>query len=416
MHGVHGVKRGCMSEITFLFVSDSEVGAPIENGEGIYVLDPEGAHYVVDALISNELHHSHVFAPEINWYLKQTVAEHDEKKEILKKFYEMRLIRYNHAPKKVYALNIDRTVMIIGESEEALRLVESAKRYFDVTHVFASKLLHLEGKFGGFKARFLQSVEGEEGIEEHEVEATCAQLVLCDQQSDKSKYRGVTSVMDYTDTEGILRSIRNRIGYYEYKNTITYDVSLCMYHHNEASLCAQCAQICPSFGIVNDESAKELHFSALDCTACGKCVSVCPSGALDFAPFPQKAFVEVTKQCEGKKVLLVAETFLKTLEGCEIPCGYIPFVVETDQFLSLFHLQSVFEASGHTVLLYAPHIGEVTHEALKTLNETSLRTHNTKAIKLVQTQEALKAYFAFTCKEDALYTSAMEHTQRRHHG
>lgn len=405
-----------MSEITFLFVSDSEVGAPLENGEGVMVLDPEGAHYVTDALICNELYRSKVFAPEINWYLKQTVAEKEEKKEVLKQLYAMRLVRYNHAPKKVYALNIDRTVMIIGESEEALGFVESAKRYFDVTHIFSSKLLHLEGKFGGFKARFLQSVEDEEGIKEHEVEATCAQLVLCDQQSDKSKYRGVSSVMDYSDTEAILRSIRNRIGYYEYKNTITYDVSLCTYHHNEASLCAQCAQMCPSFGIVNDDVAKELHFSALDCIACGKCVSVCPSGALDFAPFSKKAFVEVATMCKGKKVLLIAETSLKTLEGCEIPSGYVPFVVETDQFLSSFHLQNVFEKSGHTVLFYTPNISEATYEALRTLNETSLHAHNGKAVELVQTKEAFEAYCAFTCKEGSACPQTNEHTQRIYHG
>lgn len=118
MHFLHIMKREVLwSQTKFLFVMDAEVGAPLENGEGIMVLDHEGAHYVVDALISNELYRSHVFAPEINWYLKQTQASHNEKNEILKKLYEMRFIRYTYAPKKMYAVTVDRTVLMIGEIE-----------------------------------------------------------------------------------------------------------------------------------------------------------------------------------------------------------------------------------------------------------------------------------------------------------
>ena len=405
-----------MSQIKFLFVMDAEVGAPLENGEGIMVLDHEGAHYVVDALISNELYRSHVFAPEINWYLKQTQASHNEKNEILKKLYEMRFIRYTYAPKKMYAVTVDRTVLMIGESEEALALVENAKRIFDVTHVLPQKLLSIDGKFGSFTARFYQKSEEEGESKEQEVEVCCSQLVVCDEPSELSKRRGVECVMDYSDTDALLKRIRNRIGHYEYKKTITYDATFCAYHHHEETACSLCTDICPTFGLVSDETRKELIFSALDCIACGKCVSVCPTGAIDFAPFPQKAFLEVADFCQGKKVLLMAEAYLKTLEGCELPSGYIPYVIETDQFLSLLHLKALFEKSGHTVLFYAPHIGEATHKALKTLNEESLRTCHQKAIELVQSKEAFEAHMTLTCKSDAVCQKEIENRQRIQHG
>ena len=399
-----------MSEIKFLFVMDAEVGAPLENGEGIMVLDHEGAHYVVDALISNEMYRSRVFAPEINWYLKQTQAEHEERKEILKKLYEMRFIRYTHAPKKSYAVTVDRSVMMIGESEEALALVESAKRYFDVTHIVPPKLLHLEGKFGSFKARFLQEIE-EGHIKEQEANATCSQLVLCDQKSDLYKNRGVECVMDYSDEDVLLKRIRNRIGHYEYKNPLTYDATRCLFHHHEESTCTLCADVCPTFGLVSDDARKELIFSALDCTACGKCVSVCPSGAIDFAPFSQKAFLDVANLCQDRHILLIAEPYLKALEESEIPSGYVPFVVETDQFLSLFHFKTLFEKSGETVLFYAPDVGEATREALKTLNDETLQTYHQNAVALVQSMEA---YIAFTCKD--VSKEEIENRQRIHHG
>lgn len=398
-----------MSQLKYLFITDPEVGTPIYNGEGIMVLDPEGAHYA-NALIANEPHRGEVFAPEINWYLKNTQAGQEEQKEILKKLYEMRFIRYEHSPKKSNTLIINRSVLIIGESEDALALVEKAEHFFEVTHVLPSELLNLGGKFGGFNATIKKQIEEEGDIKEEELEVTCAQLVLCDLKNDMSKYRGVESVNEYSDNDALMKKIRNRIGFYEYKNTINYDVSLCSYHHNEASTCAKCAQICPSFGIVNDDSAKELHFSALDCTACGKCISVCPTGAIDFAPFSQKAFLETVKVCEGKQILLISELFLETLEGCEIPEGYIPFLVETDQIISYRHLKNMFEKNTNTVLLYAPEVSEATQQALITFNEECLLTHAKKAIVLVTTKKELESYFRLTCKKEN------EDTQRKQHG
>ena len=80
-----------MSQIKFLLITGPEIEVPLENGEGIMVMDPEGAHYA-SALISNEPFQSKVFAPEINWYLKHTQADKEEQKRVLKLLYEIRAI------------------------------------------------------------------------------------------------------------------------------------------------------------------------------------------------------------------------------------------------------------------------------------------------------------------------------------
>jgi len=396
-----------MSEIKFLFVADTDVGSPLGNGEGISVLGVESACYVT-ALISNELYRSDVYASEVNWYVKHAQANKEEQKEVIKKLYEMRFIRYNLAPKKSSSLTIDRSVMMIGESEEALALVESAKRYFDVTHILLSELIHLEGNFGSFKARIHQKIEEEGEIKEQEVEVCCAQLVLCDQKSERSKNRGVECVLDYGDEEALLKRIRNRIGFYEYNKTISYDETLCSYHHHVELTCMKCVAICPSFGIVGDDDSKELHFSALDCIVCGKCVGVCPTGAIDFAPFSQKAFLEVAQVCGDMHLFLVAEPYLKELEECEIASGYIPFVIETDQFLSRNHLLTLLNTSGNTLLFFAPDISQATLEVLHTLNAESIKEKGKQVIDLVQNKEAFQAHMTLTCKR--------QNEKRIHHG
>jgi ferredoxin len=380
-----------MSEIKFLFVMDTDVGSPIDNGEGITVLGVESAGYVT-AQISNELYRSEVYAPEVNWYVRYTCAPKEEQKEVLKQLYAMRAIRYEHAPKKTYTIVVDRSVMIVGESEEALALVQSAKHYFEVTHIVPKDLLHLEGKFGAFKARIHQEIEEEGERKEHEIDVTCGQLVLCDQQSELYKSRGVECVMDYTDVESLLRRIRDRIGYYEYKNPLTYDALRCVYHHNAEATCTHCVDICPTFGLTSDATRQELIFSALDCTACGKCVSVCFEAAIDFAPFCEKAFFEVAQLCKDRHIILIAEPYLKAVEGCEIPSGYVPFVVETDHFLSVKHFRVLAHESSNGVLFYAPEISHATHEALMTFNAQEGK----EVITLIHDKEALEKYF-LTC-------------------
>ena len=115
--------------------------------------------------------------------------------------------------------------------------------------------------------------------------------------------------------------------------------------------------------------------------------------------------------CQDRHILLIAEPYLKALEESEIPSGYVPFVVETDQFLSLFHFKTLFEKSGETVLFYAPDVGEATCKALKTLNDETLQTYHQNAVVLVQSTEA---YIAFTCKN--VSKQEIKTTQRIQHG
>ncbi|MDD3324843.1 MAG: 4Fe-4S dicluster domain-containing protein [Sulfurospirillaceae bacterium] len=371
-----------MSQIRYLFVSDPEIGAPIENGEGIMVLDPEGANYA-DALISNEIHQSLVFAPEVNWYVKHTKAQPKEQKEVLKKLYEMRFIRHKYSPKESHNLVIGRSVMVIGDGEEVFAFVQKAEQLFDVVHILPSKLISLEGGFGSFKARFMKITEDEEKAEEIETECVCAQLLMFDFASEKCKQRGVECVKEPMDRDALLMRIRNRIGHYEYKNVILYESELCSYHHSEGSNCSVCVDICPSSGILKDDATKELLFSPLDCISCGKCVGVCPKGALDFAPFSQKAFAEVAKVCKDRKTLIVAEAELNKLDGIEIPDGYIPLVVETEHFISYPHLQVILEQGGQNILFYAP-------QTTKTFSSS---------VDVYQNKEKLQAFLTSTCKD-----------------
>lgn len=374
-----------MSQIKYLYISDTaESEPPVQNGEGIMVIDAEGAYYIT-ALISNELYNSDIYAPEINWYLRYTQEQSEAKKEIFKALYEIRYIRHKNSFVKKHSLDVQRSVAIIGEGEEADAFVEYAERFFEVTYISPSKLLKVEGELGAFRVSFEAFNEEEEKEEQQEL--SIAQIIFCDANNELTKKMGVES-LEGNDTEELVKRFRNRIGWYEYAESLKFEPTKCLFMHQDEPTCKSCLDVCPTHGLSYDEEKKEIYFSHLDCIDCGVCVSVCPHEALDFAYFTKEAFLEVAKLSKGKKVLLIAEKYLKEVLDFELPAGFLPLVVETDSFLTQFHFESLLQETESCVLLYAPKVTAVSVQAIEILNQT-----RGERIFVAKNQEELEASF-----------------------
>lgn len=226
----------------------------------------------------------------------------------------------------------------------------------------------------------------------------------------------VEVLCDYSDTDALLKRIRNRIGHYEYKKTITYDATFCAYHHHEETACSLCTDICPTFGLVSDETRKELIFSALDCIACGRNVWVCAprKGAIDFAPFPQEHFWR-SRTLPRKENFTDGRGVFENIGGMWTSkrlyslCSRNRPISFVASFKSTVWKEWSYGTFTHHTLVRQ-------HKALKTLNEESLRTCHQKAIELVQSKEAFEAHMTLTCKSDAVCQKEIENRQRIQHG
>lgn len=383
-----------MSEIKYLYVSDTaESEPPLQNGEGIMVIDAEGAYYI-NALISNELYNSDIYAPEINWYLKHTQADVDEKKDVFKKLYEIRYLRYKNAVIKKHSLDIDRNIAVIGDKEEDYEFVTDAKRFFEVEHILPSNLHSIEGSLGAFTISY-EAFNEEEQINEQK-HTRVDQVIFCDAEPALTKHMGIESLQD-DESEVLIKRMRNRIGWYEYDESVKFNPSSCLYQHKEEPTCKNCLDICPTLGLTFDANAKEIHFSHIDCIDCGICVSVCPNDSLDFMHFTKKAFTEVASLCSDQKVFLIAEKNLKDIEKISIPSGFLPIVAETEQFLTKFHFLTLLEQSAESVLLYVPAIKEITKQAVDFVN-ASEDTQN--KIYIVKSKNELQETFMLLCSNE----------------
>lgn len=389
-----------MNEIKFLYISDTaNVEAPLENGEGIMVIDAEGSYYV-DAWISNEIHCSKIFAPEINWYLQHTQSDSEEKKNVLKNLYKIREIRHSLSAAKEHREGVDRNIVIIGDEEEALSFVQNAKRFFEVEHIAPSNLLSINGKLGNFKVVF-EALKEDSEDELEQKEAMCSQIIFCDEELELTKHMGIESLYK-NDSDEVIQNLRSRIGGYDYSESITFNKEACLYHHKDEPTCTKCIGVCPTFGLVHDEQKKELHFSHLDCVDCGICVSVCPTGAIDYSHFTQDAFLKVAKLSKNQKLFLIAEPDLRDLDGFEIPEGFLPIVFETNKFLSKTHLLSLVQESGASLILYAPEVETLTQEARELLNEIYKSYCNEEVIYIANNKNQLKEQFIKVKKIEGL--------------
>lgn len=337
----------------------------------------------IPTIISNEPQGAEVYAPEINWYLKHSQSSAAEKLRAVRILYEARGVRFDHASHAGLSVAVGATLLVAGDSQSAKAFGAQAEESgFEVETIPYEEVEAIEGRLGEFEVSLRQG----------EVKRF-AQVVLFKNDELAARYKGVELVSDFENPQELLALLQSRLGEYRYKEIISYNASICQYHHRREKSCAKCASLCPTFGIVNDDSKMELLFSAIDCIACGACVSTCPSGAIDFAPYPKEALYAVARFYANSKILVIEESRLDSLSGVALPEGVVPLLIQGEKHLSEMHLLTLLQESGSSLVAYLPELSVATKEAIALLNEVYERAYGEVGIHLASDiaslQEAL---------------------------
>lgn len=322
------------------------------------------------ALISNEKSsNAQIYAPEINFYLKNSQDDYLNKAKNTLLLYEIRASVYDLGLDLEYEKQVGVNIIIASKENKGVLSEYLKHNGFKVLQI--NKALAVYGSIGEL------SVVSENGGEELEIECD---LFLYDEPNESfTRQSGCYNLRKFKDKEHLRDFLQSKSPVYRYKNFISYDSSICQYAKRREECCGKCALICPTTAIIKLDETKELDFSMPDCIGCGDCVSICPSGSLEFTPLPKTSFYALLNFYEGKKILIIDEDFALEKLDIRLDEGFLPLILKSSQ-LNQTQLLALLQSSGANLILCATHFSKGNEEACELLNTIFERKFGKKAV------------------------------------
>ncbi|EPB4329477.1 4Fe-4S dicluster domain-containing protein [Campylobacter upsaliensis] len=335
-----------------------------------------------EVLITNDKSQkAEIYAPEINFYLRNSQDSILEKSKLVLKLYEMRLSAYENGLDFENAKEISNRILIIADKDEARESVLK-EAGFKVISLDESEVLSVFGSAGELCAVVKNKDE--------EVELDFDILLYEKERQDFKRQSGCYDLANFKDERELLSFLQSKSPNYHFKTFITYNSSVCQYHKRRSEHCAKCAEICPTTAILKDDEERILEFSQIDCLGCGGCVSVCPSGSLDYAPMNRDSFFKMLDFVRGSKICIIPKKMPLEHLNLKLGEGVLPFMIEGEKWLSNLHFLSLLQASGANLVFYTDFVSRGSAEAIGLLNAVFERKFGKKAVFVASDEKELE--------------------------
>ncbi|WP_270971027.1 4Fe-4S dicluster domain-containing protein [Campylobacter upsaliensis] len=336
-----------------------------------------------EVLITNDKSQkAEIYAPEINFYLRNSQDSILEKSKLVLKLYEMRLSAYENGLDFENTKEITNRILIIAKKDEKREsfLKEAG---FKVISLDESEVLSVFGSVGELCAVLKNGGE--------EVELDFDILLYEKERQDFKKQSGCYDLANFKDEKELLNFLQSKSPNYSFKTFITYNSSVCQYHERRSEHCAKCAEICPTTAILKDDEERILQFSQIDCLGCGGCVSVCPSGSLDYAPMNRDSFFKMLDFVRGSKICIIPKKMPLEHLNLNLSEGVLPFMIEGEKWLSNLHFLSLLQSSGANLVFYTDFVSRGSAEAIELLNAVFERKFGKKAVLVAKDEKELES-------------------------
>ncbi|EOD4834860.1 4Fe-4S dicluster domain-containing protein [Campylobacter upsaliensis] len=356
-----------------------------------------------EVLITNEpSQKAEIYAPEINFYLRNSQDSILEKSKLVLKLYEMRLSAYENGLDFENTKEITNRILIIADEDKARESVLK-EAGFKVISLDESEVLSVFGSVGELCAVLKNGGE--------EVELDFDILLYEKERQDFKRQSGCYNLANFKDEKELLNFLQSKSPNYSFKTFITYNSSVCQYHKRRSEHCAKCAEICPTTAILKDDEERILQFSQIDCLGCGGCVSVCPSGSLDYAPMNRDSFFKMLDFVEGSKICIIPKKMPLEHLSLSLSEGVLPFMIEGEKWLSNLHFLSLLQSSGANLVFYTDFVSRGSAEAIELLNAVFERKFGKKAVLVAKDEKELESALKELEFIEGLNFSFHNHTQ-----
>lgn len=326
-----------------------------------------------------------IYAPEVDFYLKQSLDSIAHKIANVTKLYASRAIGFDFAQDIDYEQAVGKKLLLVtDDAHHELLKSDLNAQGFTVLVLSPAMILDVDGCIGALHV----SLKKEDGIFELEVD----QIIWWNAPLFAMKQSGVYDP-NVISLEGALKKVKNNEGVYHYKNYINYDPSICQYHERREEICGKCAEVCPTVAILKEDETKHLVFSHIDCHGCGGCISVCPSGALDYTQMPRVAFAHLSGYFKDSIALIIPSKMDLALIDIPLREGVLPLMIEGEKYLHEAHLMNLLQTSGNPIIFYTDFISKGTGDVIRIINEIFERKYHKKAIFVCEDTKELQTIF-----------------------
>lgn len=322
-----------------------------------------------------------IYAPEINFYLKNTVQNTLLKAQNSLKLYEIRATAFDMAKDVDFTKKIGKNIVLISNEEENSLIKILLNNEFKVLKFDHNEIKLIYGAAGELNAIILK--------EDGEFELDFDLLLVKNAKEYMLRQSGCFEIKDLKNEE-ILNLLEIFSPNYPYKKAISYDSMICQYANRRSIHCSKCVDACPTVAIMKDDEKKELIFSDIDCVACGKCTSVCPSGSLEYNFVPRNSFSEIISFYEDNIVLLFDESINIEKIDLKLNQNILPLALKSVNFLDQSHILSILQTTGANFVILAKYLGDGTKESVDLLNEIYEKIWQEKAVYLAKDEKELK--------------------------
>jgi len=324
-----------------------------------------------------------IFAPEIDFYRRNTQDTLSDQIHNIKTLYEVRSSIYDLAQDMDHSQEVGKDILIVSGEKNSELKEKLDNDGFTCLELSPEEIEDVNGHIGALTVKTTKRMRGELKVD---------QILWTNAPDFAMKQSGVYDPAE-VGWEKAIATLYENDGEFTYKNFVQYDPDICQYQGRLLKeTCGKCEEVCPSVAITKTDEDKQLHFSDVDCHGCGGCVSVCPSGAMDFTQMPRDAVAEVAAYFRGHTALLLPRQI--EIDDLPLPKGVLPFAMEGRKYLHEAHLLMLLQQSGNPVIFYTDFVSKGTGDAIRIINEIFERKYQKKAVYICMNKRELKEAFA----------------------
>ncbi len=338
--------------------------------EGKFATSKKTSHFRY--LVSNsEGVDAEIYAPEINFYIRNSGDTLDEKIESIKTLYEIRAAEFNLAKDVELQIPIGTNVLLAADEVPAAIQEDLEQHGYCLTVIHPADITSITGYIGNFSVRVRQENQTA-GIETD-------RIIWFDMPV---RFSGAAGTYDphLLGWQETVEQIFLDPGVITSSKSIIYDKSLCNYHGKRVDVCGKCTEVCAVQAIEKLPESRKLNISPLLCTGCGACVPACPAGALDYAKVPRYSFEKICSFYRDKIALIIPRRIRLEKLRVALPEHVLPLTVENENFLDECHLLTLLQESGRPVVIYSDRPSAVLMDIIQFLNQILQRRFNSDAI------------------------------------